>query len=70
VNPFIVAEVSKNWKNGVSMADTPLLSVQFEHVININAERGYELETFAIHRQMTGPDVLNETIIAVFRYVR
>lgn len=67
--PFIVAEISKNWIDGRSVLPTPLLAQQFEAIININAARGYELVTFQLHRLMTGPEELNETIIAVFRYV-
>jgi len=64
---YIVAEVSKNWINGVSAtADTRLLSELFELVIAVNADRGYTLLTFALSRTLTGPDELNETIIAVF----
>jgi len=65
--PFIVAEVSKNWFNGVEATPgTGLLAEQFERVINVNAARGYQLHSFQVHRLMVRPDELNETIIAVF----
>ncbi len=62
---FIVAEISKNWMNGVS-PDHLLLCQKFEQVIATNLARGYQLHEFQIHRLMTGPDCMNETIIAVF----
>ena len=65
--PFIVAEVSKNWRDGFEVTPgTGLLAQQFELVINRNADRGYRLHSFQLHRLMTGPNELNETIIAVF----
>jgi hypothetical protein len=67
--PFIVAEISKNWRNGESVAPTPILAIQFEILINNNLVRGYVLHTFQLHRMMVEPDQLNETIIAVFRHV-
>jgi len=66
-DPFIVGELSKNWRDGVEV--TPglgLLSQQFERMINANASRGYQLHSFQVHRMMTGDNVLNETIVAVF----
>lgn len=67
---FIVAEVSKNWIDGRELhPGSGLLAQRFEHVINHNDARGYRLLTFQIHRAMTGPDELNETIIAVFERV-
>lgn len=63
--PFIVAEVSKNWTMGESI-EPGLLCQRFESVINVNKERGYLLHSFTLHRLMTTPDTLNETIIAVF----
>ena len=66
-DPFIVAEISKNWLHGISLSDTPLLAQQFERVINVNAARGYELHSFQIHRLMVSAGGLNETIIAVFK---
>jgi hypothetical protein len=66
-DPFIVAEVSKNWRNGVEVTPgSGLLAQQFERVMLVNAGRGYRLLQFQLHRTMTGPDELNETIIAVF----
>lgn len=63
---FIVAEVSKNWTDGREDPATGLIAEQFERVIAHNADRGYRLLTFSLHRLMTGPLTLNETIIAVF----
>lgn len=65
--PFIVAEVSKNWRAGVEVTPgSGLLCTQFEKVIEYNARRGYRLMSFELHRMMTQPDEMNETIIAVF----
>ena len=67
---FIVAEVSKNWIDGRELTtEAGLVSQRFEHVVNVNAARGYRLVTFALDRLMTGPRELNETIIAVFERV-
>jgi hypothetical protein len=64
---FIVAEVSKNWIAGRELTPgSGLLAEQFERVIAHNHTRGYRLLTFQLHRLMTQPDELNETIIAVF----
>ena len=63
---FIVAEVSKNWVRDKAVVDTPLLSQQFEGVVNRNHKRGYRLHSFSLHRLANGIDELNETIIAVF----
>lgn len=65
MSPVIVAEVSKNWILGEE-PQSPLLSQEFERVILVNLERGYVLRTFQLHRVLTSPKVLNETIIAVF----
>jgi hypothetical protein len=62
---FIVAEISKNWRQGYSET-SPLLAQQFETVINHNAERGYRLVTFQLRSLLTDPDAMVETIIAVF----
>lgn len=66
--PFIVAEISKNWRDGREAAPgTGLLAQQFERVINVNHSRGYRLHTFQIHRAYSPDDrEMNETIIAVF----
>jgi hypothetical protein len=69
MNPpqFIVAEVSKNWIDGVEVTPgSGLLAQQFERVIAHNAARGYRLLQYQLHRMMTGPREMNETIIAVF----
>jgi hypothetical protein len=68
---FIVAEVSKNWKgkfpSGGKVDFQDMLSGRFERVIARNLQRGYRLHSFRLHRLMTEPDCLNETIIAVFQ---
>ena len=64
---FIVAEVSKNWIAGREVTPgSGLIAQQFERLIAHNCARGYRLLTFHLHRLMTQPDELNETIIAVF----
>lgn len=64
---FIVAEISKNWRGRVPAVKSGLIQEQFEEVLRVNDGRGYGLLSFALHRLMTGPDELNETIIAVFQ---
>ena len=64
---FIVAEVSKNWINGLAVVDSGMLCQQFETVINRNWERGYVLHSFELHSIVTDPGRMNETIVAVFR---
>ena len=67
---FIVAEVSKNWIGGAELhPERGLIAEQFERVVNVNAARGYRLVTFSLHRLITNPDQMNETIIAVFERV-
>ena len=67
---FIVAEVSKNWRDGVETTPgTGLLSQQFERVINVNYARGYVLHSFQLHRETWPDGSLNETIVAVFQRV-
>ena len=64
---FIVAEVSKNWIAGQELTPgSGLIAEQFERVIAHNYARGYRLLTFSLHRLMTTPEQLNETIVAVF----
>jgi hypothetical protein len=61
----IVAEVSKNWFRG----DPPsaiFLSQKFEEVIEENRKRGYELESWQFCQTNFHPDIIVETIIAVF----
>jgi hypothetical protein len=65
VPEFIVAEVSKNWPD--PEAFPYILCRRFEEVIAHNRQRGYLLHSFSLHRLMTGPKSMNETIIAVFR---
>jgi len=68
--PFIVAEISKNWLGGLEQQPgSGLLAERFEHVIAHNRARGYRLHQFQLHRIMTAPDGMNETIIAVFEFV-
>lgn len=66
MQPFIVAEISKNWDGTVAPTPRALISQLFEAVLVENARRGYELHSFQLHRVMIAPDQLNETIIAVF----
>lgn len=72
----IVAEVCRNWSQGLHCGDT-LLSQRFERVIKINAERGYDLESWRFQTVFTPPieckhnsypvaPYINETIIAIF----
>ena len=64
---FIVAELSKNWRDGAEVRPgSGLLAQQFERAILVNWARGYRLLQFQLHRIMTGPDEMNETIVAVF----
>lgn len=62
---FVVAEISKNWIDGQS-AEKGLLAERFEAAIEVNRRRGYRLQSFSLHRLMTGHNSMNETIIAVF----
>jgi len=62
---FVVAEISKNWIDGQSL-EKGLLAERFEAVIELNRQRGYRLQSFSLHRLMTGPNAMNETIVAVF----
>lgn len=72
--PVIVAEISKNWRDGLPADNGLVLANRFEVVINQNLERGYRLQSWQLHRliwdeaQPDGPPVryCNETIIAVF----
>jgi hypothetical protein len=73
VTEFIVAEVSKTWVRGDGdRSATPpafFIGAKFEKVIEFNRARGYVLYQFQLHRLMTDPDSMNETIVAVFRRV-
>lgn len=66
----IVAEVSRNPRHGDNDAS---LSQRFQEVIDVNADRGYELESWQFEHSMCaqGPvaQVLIETIVAVFRRI-
>jgi hypothetical protein len=69
--PTVVAEVSRNWPIPTD-GDERLLSDKFQHVINFNHDRGYDLKTWQLSRSVTSDDegqCLNETIIAVFERV-
>jgi hypothetical protein len=63
---FIVAEVTKNWPSGTPVNN--LLSQQFETVINVNVQRGYKLIDWKINVS-SHPDLLTETIIAIFEFL-
>lgn len=61
---YIVAEISKNWP---SDDPRPIISAQFEDVINLNFERGYRLIDWKIDRVVADSmGRMNETIIAIF----
>ena len=68
---YIVAEVSKNWSGLPPQPVTQgeCLSGLFERVIKCNRDRGYVLDSWKLNRLMTAPEVMNETIIAVFKRV-
>lgn len=65
---YIVGEVSKNWNTRSPGIIPPYELIQklFERMIEVNVARGYTLHSFQLHRLMTSPDEMNETIIAVF----
>ncbi len=67
--PFIVAEVSKTYIDGFPVTDNGPICTLFEQIIDVNLQRGYRLHSFTLHRMMTGPRELNETIIAVFEQI-
>lgn len=62
---FIVAEVSKNWRDGQSVGSPMILSQRFEAVIEGNLKRGYVLRSWQFNQIARGED-LSETIVAVF----
>lgn len=66
---FIVGEVSCSYINGRPVSDVAPIARSFELLVNHNYERGYRLLSFSLHRLMTRPDELNETIIAVFEEI-
>lgn len=70
MNEFIVAEVSKNWIDGLP-SSPGVLANEFECVIEVNRKRGYALHSWQLgrvhHRAPSGVGIINETIIAVFR---
>jgi len=63
----IVAEVTRNWKCGDDKypPSKPLLSQQFEQVIETNKVRGYKLEDWKF-QSVTDTLGFCETIVAVF----
>jgi DNA-directed RNA polymerase specialized sigma24 family protein len=66
---FIVAEISKNWPEENTEDTRHMrrhLGERFEDAINNNLERGYRLHSWRLHRWSPEPDLLNETIVAVF----
>lgn len=65
----IIAEVSQNWIDGVAqpLDGVPVfISQRFEHVIAVNAKRGYCLADWHLSRLVVSPNQINETIVAVF----
>lgn len=65
----IVAEVSKNWREEVAPDASDTIARRFEHVIAVNKERGYELESWQYQQtayQHEGVGRILETIVAVF----
>lgn len=65
MSEFIVAEITKNWEDGIPIVDD-LLSHRFEKVLNTNLNRGYELHDWKFSSVIHN-GVLTETIIAVFK---
>jgi hypothetical protein len=45
------------------------LGERFEDAVNNNLERGYRLHSWKLHRIQPEPELLNETIVAVFERV-
>lgn len=66
---FIVGEVSCSYIGGVPVSPVAPIARSFEMLVNVNHDRGYRLVSFSLHRLMTRPDELNETILAVFEQV-
>ena len=76
----IVAEITRNWDGeevDQKSLNRPPLSKQFEQVIDVNAQRGYSLESWRLTTTYTSersssvgriyvPAGIVETIIAVF----
>lgn len=69
----IVSESTKNWVDGEVQHADELVSKRFEHIIDVNAKRGYELETWqyqkVAHDAPGGRVIICETIIGVFRRI-
>lgn len=65
----IVGEVSVNWSEDGPQPQA-LISQRFEEMIATNVKRGYELESWQLHRvapQLNGITMhVNESIVAVF----
>jgi hypothetical protein len=67
---FIVAEITANWSKGKLFDPAAgLISQRFERVIETNLRRGYALHSFQLNRLLTGPESLDETIVAVFQKI-
>lgn len=65
---YIVAEVSKNWPELAGEDDYPrFISQRFEHVIEVNRQKGYRLDSWHLNRIPHLDGGANETIVAVFR---
>jgi hypothetical protein len=63
----IVAEITRNWIACKPEPEVkPLISQEFERIISVNAERGYELESWKFNQFISFGSSLTETIIAVF----
>ena len=69
----IVAEITRNWSTETCEQDAlkPILSQQFETVIEVNRIRGFKLESWAMtsllaETNMNRGRAICETIIAVF----
>lgn len=63
---LLVGEISKTWIDGRGLKDDTPISAMFEHILEVNRNRGYWLHSWRFNRMMVGPGALNETIIAVF----
>jgi hypothetical protein len=66
---FIVAEIHKNWDQGVGDGTKRLISQEFEKVIEKNLERGYRLHSFDLNQVITDYAKMSETIIALFEKI-
>ncbi len=65
---YIVAEVTKNWSSKSN--DSNIISQKFEEVIQVNLERGYELQNWKFTTVVfPQTQAITETIIAVFKKI-